>query len=101
MPRRILQFARTTLRQISKAASHLRVSVTMGVLLEIEKARGIRKCRFCNASLPEPFLDLGKQPLANAYVKPENVSKKEFICALRVFFCRKCNLVQLSDLTKA
>ena len=76
---------------------YLRISVTMGVLLGIEKSRGPRMCRFCDAALGRPFLDLGKQPLANAYVKPENISKKEFVCALRAFFCDKCHLVQLSD----
>lgn len=85
----------------SAAKLYLRVSVTMGTLLGIEMARGSRKCRFCHAALGEPFLDLGKQPLANAFVKPENDSKKEFTCPLRVFFCEQCHLAQLSDFSEA
>ncbi len=106
MVRTLLQLAQTALHQMSTWSSsvsqlYLRVSVTMGTLLEIEKGRGPRKCRFCDASLGEPFLDLGKQPLANAYVKPENIAKKEFVCPLRVFFCHECHLTQLSDFSEA
>lgn len=106
MTQTLFQLAQAALHQMSMWTSsasqlYLRVSVTMGTLLEIEKSRGPRKCRFCNGALGQPFLDLGKQPLANAYVKPENVTKKEFVCPLRVFFCHECHLAQLSDFSEA
>src|SRR3989338_2236923 len=67
----------------------------------MEKSSVIRKCRFCDTALGEPFVDLGIQPLSNAYIKPENASKKEFVCPLRVFFCKGCHLAQLSDFSEA
>src|SRR3989338_7283138 len=97
-----LHFAQSTLQHASAwtaSASQFfwRISITTGALLEIEKSRGVRRCRFCDAPLGKPFLDLGRQPLANAYITPERVAKKEFDCPLRVFFCTKCHLTQLSD----
>lgn len=58
---------------------------------------GIKLCRFCSEKLSEPFLDLGKTPLANSYVKMENASMPEPSFPLRVFLCEKCFLVQLAD----
>ena len=34
-------------------------------------------CRGCGAGLPAPFLDLGPTPLANAYLKPEDLDRAE------------------------
>ncbi len=56
-----------------------------------------KTCRFCQAVLGEPFLDLGKMPLANSYLKPQDLSRHEPFFPLRVFLCRKCFLVQLAD----
>lgn len=58
--------------------------------------KGGRKCRFCRSSLSEPFLDLGIQPLANSYLRIEDVPF-ENTYPLRVFLCPSCALVQLSD----
>jgi SAM-dependent methyltransferase len=55
------------------------------------------KCRFCNAELKNTFLDLGKSPLANSYLKKDDMNKKEIFYPLRVFVCSKCFLVQLDE----
>ena len=53
-------------------------------------------CKFCNHTLAEPFLSLGKQPLCNSYILPEKYQKQEKSYPLDVFFCPSCYLVQLT-----
>ncbi|MEK7200878.1 MAG: class I SAM-dependent methyltransferase [Patescibacteria group bacterium] len=52
------------------------------------------KCRICSSSKLTKFLDLGAQPLANAFVK-NKISVKENYYPLEVYFCHKCNHSQL------
>lgn len=52
-------------------------------------------CRFCNTELRHTFADLGMSPIANAYIKPEEVNKAELFYPLHVYVCNKCFLVQL------
>lgn len=59
------------------------------------------KCRYCNSSLPEPFLDLGTMPLANSFLKPEKAHSQEFSCPLRLAWCPTCKLTQLCDVVPA
>ncbi len=54
-------------------------------------------CRYCNTPLPEPFLDLGSTPLANSFLKKDELDKDELSCPLRLAWCSQCWLVQLSD----
>jgi hypothetical protein len=54
-------------------------------------------CRFCDSELKHVFADLGKTPLANSYLKKEELEKKENYYPLRVFVCSKCFLVQLEE----
>jgi predicted TPR repeat methyltransferase len=54
-------------------------------------------CRGCGAELPPPFLDLGRTPLANAYVRPEEAGSPEPIFRLAVSRCGRCDLVQLTE----
>lgn len=54
-------------------------------------------CRFCDSELKHIFVDLGKTPLANSYLKKEELEKKENHYPLRVFVCSKCFLVQLEE----
>lgn len=56
-----------------------------------------KKCRFCGAVLEAPFLDLGKTPLSNDYLKPSDLAKQQAVFPLRVFLCEECFLVQLAD----
>jgi hypothetical protein len=54
-------------------------------------------CRFCENTLEYVFIDLGKSPLANSYVKYEDLNKPESTYPLRAFVCSKCFLVQLEE----
>ncbi|HEX2437835.1 MAG TPA: class I SAM-dependent methyltransferase [Methylomirabilota bacterium] len=55
-----------------------------------------RTCLGCAASLPDVFLDLGVQPLANAFVRPEDAGRPEPRYPLAVVYCARCHLVQLT-----
>ncbi len=54
-------------------------------------------CRSCASSRVEIFLDLGRTPLANAYVRPEDRDRPEATYPLQVAFCRDCALVQILE----
>lgn len=54
-----------------------------------------KRCRSCGSSDLAPVLDLGDQPLANAYREPDDVSE-EARYPLALFRCRACSLVQLT-----
>jgi SAM-dependent methyltransferase len=53
------------------------------------------KCRFCDAPLKHTFADLGLSPLANSYLKKEQLYQMEPFYPLQVFVCEVCYLVQL------
>jgi len=55
-----------------------------------------RACLGCAAALADPFLDLGAQPLANAFVRPEDAARPEPRFPLAVAYCAQCHLVQLT-----
>lgn len=52
-------------------------------------------CRFCVTPLRAPFLDLGMSPLANSYLRAEDLGKMEPFYPLQVHHCPECHLVQL------
>jgi SAM-dependent methyltransferase len=52
------------------------------------------KCRNCKAKLVNKFIDLGRSPLVNAFLKKENLNKKENYYPLSLMLCNKCYLVQ-------
>ena len=54
-------------------------------------------CRSCGAPLEHTFVDLGMSPLANSYLKPEQLNCMEPFYPLHVFVCEKCLLVQLEQ----
>lgn len=54
------------------------------------------KCRSCGNTDVIEFLSLGKQPLANNFLKSDGVGK-EMYYPLDLVFCTDCTLVQLSD----
>ena len=54
-------------------------------------------CRFCGAQLDQVFLDLGLSPLANSYLKAEELGREEERFPLRVYVCAECLLVQLEE----
>lgn len=55
------------------------------------------QCRICKSEHLTKFLDLGQQPLANAFLKDELEFALEKKYPLAVYFCHQCNLVQLLD----
>lgn len=54
-------------------------------------------CRFCGAPVSRTFVDLGVQPLSNAYVDRGAAEKAEPFYPLHAFVCDACLLVQLSE----
>lgn len=54
-----------------------------------------RTCRFCGSVLSRTFVDLGMQPLANAYLGPEDLDRMEPFYPLHLYLCEACLLVQL------
>ncbi len=54
-------------------------------------------CRFCSSKLNHTFADLGVSPLANSYLKEEQLSGMEPFFPLHVYVCEKCHLVQLPE----
>jgi 2-polyprenyl-3-methyl-5-hydroxy-6-metoxy-1,4-benzoquinol methylase len=57
----------------------------------------LQKCRFCSSDLQILFADLGMSPLANSYLKPEQLNMMEPFYPLRVFVCERCLLVQAQE----
>ena len=56
-----------------------------------------RKCRFCDNALKLTFVGLGVSPLANSYLKSQDLQKMEQFYPLHVFVCEMCFLVQLPE----
>ncbi|MBI1251541.1 MAG: methyltransferase domain-containing protein [Alphaproteobacteria bacterium] len=54
-------------------------------------------CRGCGLPAPRILIDLGAQPLANSYVRPETADKPEPTYPLRVRVCDACLLVQADE----
>jgi SAM-dependent methyltransferase len=54
-------------------------------------------CRSCGTPLERVFADLGSSPLANSYLRPEDLAKAEPFYPLTVFVCAECLLVQLPE----
>src|SRR4051812_21934767 len=54
-------------------------------------------CRTCGARSLKLILDLGKTPLANDFLAPEEVKNYSTCVPLRVVLCTNCSLVQLAD----
>lgn len=54
-------------------------------------------CRFCGSIRSRSFVDLGMQPIANAYLKRAALQGMEPFYPLRVYICERCLLVQLKE----
>ena len=55
------------------------------------------QCRFCQTPLKHSFADLGMSPLANSYLKPEELHQAEAFYPMHVYVCQTCYLVQLPE----
>ncbi len=54
-------------------------------------------CRICEDSNLYPFLDLGRMPIANAFLSNEQISQSEYTFRLQAGFCDSCTMVQLVE----
>jgi hypothetical protein len=52
-------------------------------------------CRSCGAALTHTFIDLGMSPLANSYIRGDQLNRAESFYPLHVRVCSACFLVQL------
>lgn len=55
------------------------------------------RCRFCGTRLEHAFANLGGSPLANSYLKEEDLNRMEPFFPLHVYVCEACRLVQLPE----
>jgi hypothetical protein len=59
-------------------------------------AMTIRKtCRICHSTALHKVIDLGSQPLANAFLRKEDLRSNESTYPLEVYWCEECSLAQL------
>jgi 2-polyprenyl-3-methyl-5-hydroxy-6-metoxy-1,4-benzoquinol methylase len=58
-------------------------------------ANAVKTCRFCGNELNRIFVDLGMSPLANSYIRVEDLQQMEPHYPLRIYVCDACYLVQL------
>lgn len=58
-------------------------------------------CRACGAPLQTTFVDLGVQPISNAFRRAMDCDKPEIFYPLHAFVCDACKLVQLQDFGSA
>jgi SAM-dependent methyltransferase len=52
-------------------------------------------CRFCGVPLTHTFVDLGVSPLANSYLRADQLNQMEPFYPLHAYVCESCSLVQL------
>ncbi len=65
--------------------------------VETHGIRELTQCRICHSAKLEKFLSLGTTPLANSFLKQEQLNEPEPYYPLDVCFCQKCGLVQLAQ----
>jgi len=54
-------------------------------------------CRNCGSALHHTFADLGESPLANSFLRPEQLASHEPVYPLHARVCSDCFLVQLPE----
>jgi hypothetical protein len=63
----------------------------------MKKNQNEKGCRFCGEKNLQTFCDLGKTPLSNAYLYPQDLGKEEIFYPLHALLCPSCLLVQLQE----
>jgi hypothetical protein len=61
----------------------------------------VSRCRACAAPIQTTVVDLGEMPLANSYLRGEDLSSQEPVYPLCVRVCDMCLLVQLDETVDA
>ena len=54
------------------------------------------RCRACGSDRLDVYLDLGAQPLANAFLRRDQLTEPEFTAPLQLARCLQCDLSQLT-----
>ncbi len=57
----------------------------------------VSPCRSCGSTNLEQFLSLGRTPLANSLLRPDELGRPEPVYPLDLAFCPDCSLVQLLE----
>src|SRR5436305_15268202 len=66
--------------------------------VELPTARASRSsCRSCGSALERVFADLGMTPLANSFLRADQLEAMEPFYPLRALVCDECLLVQLDE----
>jgi SAM-dependent methyltransferase len=60
----------------------------------------VSTCRSCGAPLRHSVVDLGAQPLANAYPGPADLGRPDPVYPLHPFVCDRCWLMQIEEAAK-
>jgi len=60
----------------------------------------VPKCRFCGEELKHTLIDLGLSPIANEYIKKEDLDRGQYFYPLKANVCEKCFLVQVQEYQK-
>ena len=55
-------------------------------------------CKICHAPTLKEFISFGKMPVANAYVRKDNLAKQEYFYDMEVGFCETCTMVQMMNI---
>ena len=61
------------------------------------RQHGLACCRSCSSKHLTVFLDLGRQPLANALLNERELEQPEPRFPLQLAFCHDCGLVQVTE----
>ncbi|MFW9994123.1 MAG: class I SAM-dependent methyltransferase [Candidatus Odinarchaeota archaeon] len=64
----------------------------------MDKISGRLECKVCKTDGLVKFIDFGKMPIANAFVKEADLDKEEYMYDMAVGFCEKCKMVQLVEM---
>ncbi len=64
------------------------------------KKMRILRCRICKSQSLHTFLSLGSTPLANSFLREDQLNGPETTYPLDVCFCENCHLVQLNDVVQ-
>lgn len=62
----------------------------------VHRSKSQTRCRICDSTSLFQYLDLGRTPLANSYLKQEDLSVPEFLEELALQVCTNCGLSQLT-----
>ena len=60
-----------------------------------------KTCRMCDSSKFYDVINIGEHPLVNSLISKKNLKFKDPVFPIKVKQCKKCNLVQLTEIVDA